>query len=273
MNRAIEFPPQYHQAGLGILSYFGTVLRENYPSQDAIVKIQQEGFMVRLIVELENGDREVIEKALQEYELVLRGRDAARGIFQSKTKVLELKNELRIATLRIESQRDIMQLQGEQISSLRQLLGHALTGRTVPRITVCPSITVNTNQSTTIDRGHIFTDIDDDLERIMDHAENEVLKTRLLDLQEALDAAASIEKPEAVANSSGVKKLKALLEDAFDSGSKVSEALSAIEGGLKPLKVLAANIMLSPSGVVSRKSQGLYWAANKLLPSAKLFAP
>lgn len=28
VNRSIEFPPQYHQAGLGVLSYFGSVLRK-----------------------------------------------------------------------------------------------------------------------------------------------------------------------------------------------------------------------------------------------------
>lgn len=73
INRSIEFPPEYHQAGLGILSYFGTVLREKYPHHNAKVKIEQDGLRVRLIIESENGDREVIEKALQEYEMVVRG--------------------------------------------------------------------------------------------------------------------------------------------------------------------------------------------------------
>tara|TARA_R110001583_G_C5667601_1_gene410376 strand:- start:17 stop:763 length:747 start_codon:yes stop_codon:yes gene_type:complete len=35
INRSIEFPAEYHSAGLGILSYFGTVLREKYPDQEA----------------------------------------------------------------------------------------------------------------------------------------------------------------------------------------------------------------------------------------------
>jgi hypothetical protein len=102
INRSIEFPPQYHQAGLGILSYFGTVLREKYPEHNAKVRIEQEGLCVRLIIESENGDREVIEKALQEYELVVRGERQPEEFFSNKSKVLELKNELRIAQVRIE---------------------------------------------------------------------------------------------------------------------------------------------------------------------------
>jgi hypothetical protein len=96
INRSIEFPPQYHQAGLGILSYFGTVLREKYPDHNAAVRIEQDGLTVRLIVESETGDRQIIEKALEEYELVVRGEAAPDEFFQSRAKVLELKNELRI---------------------------------------------------------------------------------------------------------------------------------------------------------------------------------
>ncbi|MBB1423478.1 hypothetical protein H5200_16320 [Pseudoalteromonas sp. SG43-7] len=69
INRSIEFPPEFHSAGIGILSYFGTVLREKYPDQEAKVKIEQDGHMVRMVIETEDGNKEIIEKALQEYEL------------------------------------------------------------------------------------------------------------------------------------------------------------------------------------------------------------
>lgn len=127
INRSIEFPPEYHQAGLGILSYFGTVLREKYPNHNAKVRIEQDGLRVRLVIESENGDREVIEKALQEYELVVRGETPPEKFFENPVKVLELKNELRIAQVRIETQKDLIAYQGQEIASLRQLFGHALS--------------------------------------------------------------------------------------------------------------------------------------------------
>lgn len=64
INRSIEFPPEFHSAGIGILSYFGTVLREKYPDQEAKVKIEQDGHMVRMVIETEDGNKEIIEKAL-----------------------------------------------------------------------------------------------------------------------------------------------------------------------------------------------------------------
>lgn len=50
--KAIEFPPEYQQAGVGILSYFGTYLREQYPEEKAKVKIEQDGLTVRQLLTL-----------------------------------------------------------------------------------------------------------------------------------------------------------------------------------------------------------------------------
>ena len=238
VNRAIEFPPQYHQACLGILSYFGSVLREKYPSQEATVKIEQDGLVVRLIVESENGNREVIEKALVEYELVLRGEVQPEEFFVSSTKVLELKNELRIAQLRIDYQCDMIQMQGQQISSLQQLIGHALSGKNHQRVLFSPCITINNTQTNEFKFRDVISDANSDLEELIAADVDDSIKTRLLDLRSALDMARLNGKPDAVANSSGIKKLRALVEDTFKSGSKISEALKAIEGGIETAQSL-----------------------------------
>jgi hypothetical protein len=60
----MEFPREYHQAVVGLLSYFSAVLKEKYPQQNATVRIEQIGTTVRLIVESEDGSREIIERAL-----------------------------------------------------------------------------------------------------------------------------------------------------------------------------------------------------------------
>lgn len=51
IDRCIEFPPEFHQAGLNILSFFGTYIREQYPDQEAKVKIEQNGYLIKLIIE------------------------------------------------------------------------------------------------------------------------------------------------------------------------------------------------------------------------------
>ena len=84
VDKFIEFSPEYHQAGLGILNYFTTYLREQYPEQDALVKIEQHGLSVRMIIETKNGERTIVEKALHEYELIVSGEEPPEKYSYSK---------------------------------------------------------------------------------------------------------------------------------------------------------------------------------------------
>lgn len=233
VNRSIEFPPQYHQAGLGVLTYFGTILREKYPNHDAKVRIEQDGLTVRLVIESENGDREIIEKALQEYELVVLGERPPEALLPTATAVIDLKNELRIAQVRIESQRDIISLQGEQIVSLRQLIGHSLS-RPSPQIAlnVQPIITVTASASQCVEVTTSIPEVSDDLRELLSAIADDGLRTRLLDLAEALDVAASRTTPEAVRASSGISKLRSFIEDAAKTGTKAHEVLKGVENGI-----------------------------------------
>jgi hypothetical protein len=97
VDRCIEFPPEYHQAGLDILNYFGTYLREQYPEEETKVRIEQEGLKVRLVIETLSGKSEIIEKALHEYELIVTGTEPPERFTQNDKLILDLKNELRIA--------------------------------------------------------------------------------------------------------------------------------------------------------------------------------
>ncbi|HEX9062779.1 MAG TPA: hypothetical protein VF941_21625, partial [Clostridia bacterium] len=109
VTRSIEFPPEYYQAGLGILSYFNKILKERYPNTKAKVQIIQEDLKVIMIIETGDGQKEVVEKALHEYGLILKGELEPIGF--SQFQILELKSEIRIAEARIENQQEIMQLQ------------------------------------------------------------------------------------------------------------------------------------------------------------------
>ncbi|MCP4458828.1 MAG: pentapeptide repeat-containing protein [Cytophagales bacterium] len=114
--RSIEFPPEYHQAGISILNYFGTVLRTKYPEVKAKTRIEQEGLKLIMTIDPVKGDKEIIEKALDDYGLVVTGKITPEEFTDDKFAALELKNELRIAHHRIESQREFLQITKENYS-------------------------------------------------------------------------------------------------------------------------------------------------------------
>lgn len=242
INRSIEFPPEYRQAGLGILNYFGEVIRERYPEESTKVKIEQEGLSVRLIVETEDGSRDVIEKALKEYELVVRGEQPPEFLFESKTKIMELKNELRIAEMRIESQRDLIEYQRDDVRELKQLFGNALTTReSAPiNLTVSPCINVSTTQTSNINVCNDLTDIVDSLQYLIDSNPNDPFITmRLNDLLESTENVGDMTEQDKVKSSSAINKMKRFLDEANEAGSKLNSFFNTMEDGANNLKSIA----------------------------------
>ncbi len=234
INRSIEFPPEYHQAGLGILSYFGTVLREKYPGNTARVRIEQEGLRVRLVIESDNGDKEIIEKALQEYELVVRGEAHPETLFDNKSRVLELKNELRIAQVRIETQKDLIAYQSDEIASLRSLFGHALTSTRAQPLSISVSPTISVSATASSSALQAIPVISELVQCLSSQAASDPdLQLRLLDLDESVGALEGKRTPEAVRDSGAMKKLKAFLDDAVTGGSKVNTFLGKVSEGIE----------------------------------------
>ncbi|WP_017454002.1 hypothetical protein [Herbaspirillum rubrisubalbicans] len=230
INRAIEFPPEYRQAGIGILSYFGTVLEEKYPGNNARVRIEQDGLCVRLIVESDNGNREVIERALQEYEMVVRGDASPDSLFESKAKVVELQTELRIAQVRVDTQRDIISLQGEEIKTLRQLIGHSLSQSTPIAVNVSPTICL----SNSVQVHHEVPALASHFQRLSDLAVAEPdIQLRLLDLEDAVASLGEKKTPEEAKGSSALRKLKVWLDDASSVGSATNTFLQKVGDGVE----------------------------------------
>jgi hypothetical protein len=261
INRSLEFPPEYHQAGLGILNYFGTVLRDKYPNTKARVRIEQEGLCVRLIIESENGDKEIIEKALEEYESVVRGEISPEKFLDSKIKIIELRQELRIAEIRIAHQQDVIQFHREQVLSLTQLIGHSLS-QPPPNITIDISPTISTH-------AEIINTIDIPLAGIFDSlstiselsASNPELQLRILDLEKSLSLLESGATPTETHSSSGLKKLKSFLDDATKTGTAANSFFKTVESGIDIAQDLA------------RKYNGLAsWCGAPQIPKALLGA-
>ena len=109
--RSIEFPPEYHQAGISILNYFGRILGQKYPGISAKVTIEQEGLAVRMIVETPDGMRAQVEETLHQYGLVVTGQADPSSLLTEPIQVLELRRKLGIAELELRQAREFMAFQ------------------------------------------------------------------------------------------------------------------------------------------------------------------
>jgi hypothetical protein len=101
IERAIEFPREYYQAGVSILSYFGEVLKQKHPSVQAKVRIEQDGLIVRLHIESAAGDKEVVEKTLEEYGLVIAEQLPPEALFESRLQIVALEQKLELARMEV----------------------------------------------------------------------------------------------------------------------------------------------------------------------------
>ncbi|MGN4480630.1 hypothetical protein ACTFPQ_00560 [Bacillus cereus group sp. MYBK5-1] len=253
MNRSIEFPPEYYQAGLGILSYFHKVLKEKYPGVQATIRIIQDGLVVKMIVETKDGDKHIVEKALEEYDLILKGEIKPEEYFGASMQIqmLELKSELRMAQVRIESQKELLSVQQNQInvqqnqinvqqiqnSTLVELISKGISKPALPAIHVSPVITVETSLS---QQTIIHNELKDTIEAIRD------LK-QVVDSPETVESLNEIEEALSEAdanninNSAGVSKLQSLIETVNNTESTISKSIATTTAGIDLIKSLARN--------------------------------
>ncbi|MBE9016262.1 helix-turn-helix transcriptional regulator [Chroococcidiopsidales cyanobacterium LEGE 13417] len=108
VERSIEFPPEYWEAGTSILSYFNRVLNVKYPNKKIKVKIEQEGLMLRMIIDTPTGEREEIEKTLEEYGMVVTGKLQPERFLTDPFEAMALKNKLEIADLELRQTRNLL---------------------------------------------------------------------------------------------------------------------------------------------------------------------
>lgn len=236
VDRCIEFAPEYHQAGLDILSFFGTYLREQYPQESASVKIEQQGLTVRMTIETESGRSEVVEKALHEYELIITGAEQPEKFAKSDKLVLELRNELRIAQFRLESQQDIIGVQNARFDRLLDMVGVGLANKNTVMIDFKPDISI-------VNRVEINCDVASALGSL-----NELLdgipsaSPAHLAFKELEGSLASVEKctdPNVVRKSPAMSKFRRIIENALERGTEINTALDKFDAGWEIFKDVA----------------------------------
>lgn len=136
--RELQFPPEYKESVVSILSYFSRVVEQKYPEIDAGVVIRQSGNTVTLTVETDEGEIETIAKTLDEYGLVVTGKLAPADMFDDPVSVLELGNRLEVAKLELRLKEQAHQMiastqEGRivslesQLTEVRALVGEQLT--------------------------------------------------------------------------------------------------------------------------------------------------
>jgi hypothetical protein len=128
VERAIEFPPEYYQAGVTVLANFGEILRDKYPNINAKVRIEQEGNIVRMHVGLPNGEVDTVEEVLEKYFLVVSKQAPAESLFESKLKVAKLENKLDLVDAEIRSSERALKLSIENREEMKAAHEQAVLG-------------------------------------------------------------------------------------------------------------------------------------------------
>ncbi|MDO7888176.1 hypothetical protein [Hymenobacter cheonanensis] len=127
IERAIEFPPQYYQAGVTALSNFGEVLRDKYPGINAKVRIEQEGNRVRMHIELPNGETDTVEEVLEKYFLVVSKKAPAESIFDNKLHAAKLEAKIDLLDAEVRSTERLLRIESEKnnyiINNYEKMIG------------------------------------------------------------------------------------------------------------------------------------------------------
>jgi len=108
--KSIEFSPEYYQAGMSILTYFGNIVSQRFPDAGIKIKIEQENLNVRMIIQTQEGKKHIIEKVLYEYGLVIQGKMAIEDFSHDQIEILDLRSQLRLAHVQLENQRELLRV-------------------------------------------------------------------------------------------------------------------------------------------------------------------
>ena len=97
ITRPISFPFVYNQAIMTILSYFFTVIRSKYPDIVVSVTLQQQGTTLVMEVETPEGEKDLVEKVLNDYAMVIKGEKLPEDFLSDPHEVTALYNVLDMA--------------------------------------------------------------------------------------------------------------------------------------------------------------------------------
>lgn len=117
------FKPEYKQAGISILNYFAEVLKTKLPDLHAPIEISQDGNLITLSIQTENGTKQIVQKTLDTYISVVTKYEKPTKLFNKDTELLEiqrLENKLELAAVEIKQNMKLLNFQENVIKDLQQ---------------------------------------------------------------------------------------------------------------------------------------------------------
>ncbi len=188
LERFIEFPPQYKQAGVAILSQFSDILAREYPQEQIAVSILQSGSLVTLKIIRTDGKIEEIQKRLDEYGMAVTGRMPLEEFSRDKELIRELKTRLEVMALELRLRQEFFlegrQNQENRILSLEDQLSRlqAILAAGLAQTSALPELF-----KTLAAKNIVSDDVIADLTTITRLAESEHTQENEKDLRDALE--------------------------------------------------------------------------------------
>jgi len=251
IKRSIEFPPEYYQAGMNILTYFQTVLRTKFPNDKVKIKIEQEDFLVTMVVESSDGDFLCkVEETLEQYGLVVKGELSPEKFIDNKLQVIELKSHLNLATAQIKNQQLLLnekERQYDKLANMFTLLGDVLIKQSPDKIIIAPNIATTISPSikpvlnVTIQKELplIHGALNKFIEGMPSNAPNELEKVQIV--RDKLNQIKDYNDPKKVKESASMSKLRRLIQEFQEKGSTLNNVINTTKDGFSIIQDLASH--------------------------------
>jgi uncharacterized protein YjbI with pentapeptide repeats len=241
--RSIEFPPEYLQAGISIMHFFGEYLGRRYPNQKVKVTIEQEGLKVFMIIDTLEGEPEVVEKALNEYGLVITGRTEPEDVIDDPLLIVSMKNEISIANVRLECQRELLEFAKGQLSKFQSLLSQAIN-KPAPRVELNVPIKAEASASSFQVQGFEIAKTISEIQRIIleltrSLPPSAMSANALQDVHDSLEKVKNKREAGELAKSPELSKFKRFLKQISDKDSDLGRLVRGVKKGAKLAQDLA----------------------------------
>lgn len=250
IDKSIEFPPELYEAGRGILSYFGTYLNEQYADQKARVTIQQddEKKTLRMTVESETGEKEVIERAYEEFRLIV-SKEALPDQFTNNNQlILKLQSQLDIMEVNVKHEMRARMIAQGRTEELMLLLGKSLDQKS--KVTIHNhQESINQNEASAIAKAKATATAEAQqnislaiggVAELKELVSADSAEARELgQLKKDLKAIKKEQDPEAISTSPAMSKFRRVLEKIKSGEGKLAEAIKTAENGYEVFKDVA----------------------------------
>ncbi|MHA7102752.1 hypothetical protein [Roseivirga pacifica] len=237
-QKFLEFTPELYEAGRGILTYFGTYLEEQYGDQKAKITIKQDDHKKTLImtVEAESGEKEIIEKAYEEYRLII-SKQAHPSEFTKKDSLIlklqqridimevEMKHEMRARMVAEGKHEQLIELLGQTLNQHTPITVHnhlESTSKTKAKAVAKASSSITIKQNLNSAIGGI-----EELKNLLPNKE----KQELENLKQELKGLKEVESQEEFATSPILNKLRRTLENVQKGEGNLAATIKAAKDG------------------------------------------